>query len=160
MSKSEWQSIGKKAGWMKTAQGVVGDVLEQIRYLLEKESEYKLHTEDISEINEPYYDEPGDNFVSGMSGREYQESLVEPFVDVLYAGNGEIKIYFMGNNAPSSVNAGQSSKYYINNLSIELLPELRQGLEQLGVGFDISEKTENFYKKLLETNEVPLKSRV
>jgi hypothetical protein len=148
LSKTQWTEMGKKAGWMKKAQSSPIDaIIDQVENLLQQENTYKENTNNIEPISEPDYDEIGDNFVPGMSAEDYKQSLVTPSVDILYAGQQELKVYFIGNNAPNSVNAGTERKVFLDLIPLDLLEELKTKLMPTGIDVEISENAQRAYSK-------------
>lgn len=122
--------IGTKAGWIKKADDQrVAMAVEQIKKLMEQEKGYKNWKQNIPEMEEEYEGETdggdgdGGSYGSGMSAREYRESLSDPYVDIVKdsINQDDFDVFFHGNNPPHSVNAGRGRKIYIENLnSIEV----------------------------------------
>jgi len=78
LSKSEWQSIGKKAGWMKTA--FKSNTLGIYKRWLEKipPQEQITFVDDIYEMAEANYGKGGDAIVEAMT----PEEVIEEFKSV------------------------------------------------------------------------------
>ncbi len=109
LNKSQWEKIGRTAGWMKKSQfDEVQQAFNEIYDLYQDEQSFSTHERDIPDIEEATPEDLDAGFGKGMSGSDYQSSLQKPWVQMDAQG-----VYFNGNYEPSSVLAGDTRRVWI-----------------------------------------------
>ena len=119
LSKSEWQNIGKTAGWITASSPDVERALSEINSLVDDEKSYLQHSGSIPDMEEATPEDYDAGYGRGMPGEDFVLGLQHFWVDVLLDSReyGEFKVVFNGNNSPSSVNAGRPMIFHVGVLN-------------------------------------------
>jgi hypothetical protein len=75
MSKKEWLTIGKTAGWMKVA-SEKERTLEEIDRLIEQEKQYRGRGSDIPSMEEATPEDLDAGYGRGMSSQDYVDGFI------------------------------------------------------------------------------------
>lgn len=124
LSRSQWEQIGKTAGWMKTAQILPfesEEILRELTELMDQEDEIRRYSGDVAEMEEATAEDLDAGFGRGMANSDFKSTLVNPTLftrpSKRAAETGEVDLMFRGNNSPKSVNAGRERIVYLGTMT-------------------------------------------
>jgi hypothetical protein len=144
LSKSQWQLIGKTAGWDKKVQAQFTNpdgaqqVLKVLNDLLQAEEKYKRNAVDMPQMEEATQEDLDEGYGRAMTAQEYIEGLNTPYVNVIsddvYSGVRYYQFIYFGNYEPTSVNAGRQKKVRISpSLTLKDAQVVVDAMKQRGV---------------------------
>lgn len=147
LSKSQWEMIGKKTGWMKKADEQLDlptlqqpQLFKDILSLIEEEKEFQQHTSNIEQMEEATTEDLDAGYGRAISAEDFRESLQDVDVTIRYLGGDSFEIIYNGNYGPSSVNAGRPRRIVMGDVTKEEALELINLLKSQSVHIDIMPK--------------------